>query len=215
MTATSFLSTANTFTHLTSLTPTSSSSSFCLKKHNVTQHLVCKASSSSVEHVTLSKRSFAMSISSVVLLSLAGRVNATPLEAEDDLELLEKVKQDRKKRLERQSIINSSVKEKGYLQEVVYKLSEVGQAIEKDDFNAASSVLGSDWISKANSAFGKLTESAEEKAEADAFNASISELKSSVSNKDVELAKLAFVSSAVAFEKWTTLTGLNGQLKGL
>lgn len=39
---------------------------------------------------------------------------AAPLEAEDDLELLEKVKKDRKKRLERQGVINSSTKEKGH-----------------------------------------------------------------------------------------------------
>ncbi|KAK9715196.1 hypothetical protein RND81_06G148900 [Saponaria officinalis] len=212
MASTSFLSTTNTFTHLPSNNPLSptTSSSLPLQKHNV---VVCKASSE--QHVSLSKRSLTLSLSSAVLLSIAGKVVAAPLEAEDDLELLEKVKQDRKKRLERQGIINSSAKEKGYLQEVVYKLSEVGQAIDSNDLNAASSVLGSDWIKKANTAFDKLTESAEEKAEVDSFNTSISQLISSVGNKDMESSKLAFVSSATAFENWTTLTGLNGQLKGL
>lgn len=38
---------------------------------------------------------------------------ALVLEAEDDLELLEKVKNDRKKRLERQGVINSSAAETG------------------------------------------------------------------------------------------------------
>jgi hypothetical protein len=38
---------------------------------------------------------------------------ALVLEAEDDLELLEKVKNDRKKRLERQGVINSSAAERG------------------------------------------------------------------------------------------------------
>ncbi|KAL9224449.1 hypothetical protein vseg_000478 [Gypsophila vaccaria] len=205
MASTSFLSTTNT-----SLSPTSSS--FTLQKHNVTQSVVCKAS---FEHVSVSKRGLALSLSSAILLSVAGKVVAAPLEAEDDLELLEKVKQDRKKRLERQGILNSSAKEKGYLQEVVYKLSEVGQAIESNDLNAANSVLGSDWIKKANSAFDKLSENAEEKAEADSFNASISQLISSVGNKDTESSKLAFVSSATAFENWTALTGLAGLLKGL
>lgn len=36
-----------------------------------------------------------------------------------------------------------------------------------------------------------------------------------VSKNDVEASKVAFVASASAFEKWTTLTGLDGQLKGL
>jgi hypothetical protein len=41
--------------------------------------------------------------------------NAAILEADDDEELLEKVKRDRKKRLERQAVISSANKEKGYI----------------------------------------------------------------------------------------------------
>ena len=67
----------------------------------------------------MSKRGFALSLSSALLLSFSGKTGgncgalAAVLEAEDDLELLEKVKQDRKKRIERQAIINSSKKETG------------------------------------------------------------------------------------------------------
>lgn len=141
------------------------------------------------------------------------------LEAEDDLELLEKVKEDRKKRIEKQGIINSSKQETGYLQALVFKLSEVGQAIDNNDLDTASSVLGTstdtDWLKKANSAFTKLTSSPEEKSEVDEFNSSISQLISSVAKKDMDSSKIAFVSSASAFEKWTALTGLNDRLKGL
>ncbi|XP_021741752.1 thylakoid lumenal 16.5 kDa protein, chloroplastic-like [Chenopodium quinoa] len=232
--ASAFLSTANTFHYLSSsnsLTPTSippSNSLFCLQKNKHFNLLVpfCKSESpilSSSSIPCLSKRSFALSLSSAFLLSLAGKAvpvaEAAPLEAEDDLELLEKVKKDRKKRLEKQGVINSSTKEKGYLQDVVYKLSEVGQAIDSNDLKAASSVLGAstdtDWIKKANSAFAKLSLGPEEKEEVDMFNTSISKLISSVAQKDVESSKIAFVSSASAFEKWTTLTGLDGVLKGL
>lgn len=49
----------------------------------------------------------------------------------------------------------------GYLQDLVYKLSKVGEAIEKNDLAAASSVLGrsteTDWVQKANQAFTKVT----------------------------------------------------------
>lgn len=41
--------------------------------------------------------------------------NAAILEADDDEELLEKVKKDRKKRLERQGVISSANKEKGFV----------------------------------------------------------------------------------------------------
>jgi hypothetical protein len=48
----------------------------------------------------------------------------------------------------------------GYLQDLVYKLSKVGQAIDKNDLSTASSVLGgstdTDWVRKANIAFTKV-----------------------------------------------------------
>ncbi|XP_078171289.1 chloroplast thylakoid lumen protein [Carex rostrata] len=144
---------------------------------------------------------------------------ALVLEAEDDLELLEKVKNDRKKRLERQGVINSSAAETGYLQDLVYKLSRVGLAIEKLDLSAASSVLGPstnvDWVQNVNKAFTKLSSSPEQKTEAGEFSSSLASLFSSVSKQDVEASKVAFVSSASALEKWIDLTGLNSQIKGL
>ncbi|VVB07017.1 unnamed protein product [Arabis nemorensis] len=145
--------------------------------------------------------------------------NAAILEADDDEELLEKVKQDRKKRIERQAVINSAVKEKGYLQELVYKLSKVGQAIENNDLPAAGLVLGkgtdTEWVKTVNSAFTKLSSSPEENTEVETFNSSLASLITSVNKNDIESSKLAFVSSASAFEKWTTLTGLLEQLKGI
>lgn len=50
----------------------------------------------------------------------------------------------------------------GYLQELVFKLSKVGQAIENNDLSAASSVLGpnakSDWVRNVNVALTKVSE---------------------------------------------------------
>ncbi|XP_020244163.1 thylakoid lumenal 16.5 kDa protein, chloroplastic [Asparagus officinalis] len=152
-------------------------------------------------------------------LSLSASSEAAILEADDDVELLEKVKKDREKRLQRQGVISSSNKETGYLQELVYKLSKVGQAIENSDFSTAASVLGqsteADWLQRANSAFTKLSSSPEAKAEVDMFNSSLATLISSVDKNDIESCRMAFVSSASALEKWVGLTGLIGQLKGL
>ncbi|KFK30856.1 hypothetical protein AALP_AA6G034100 [Arabis alpina] len=160
-------------------------------------------------------------MSSFLAIGLVGRrdANAAILEADDDEELLEKVKQDRKKRIERQAVLNSAVKEKGYLQELVYKLSKVGQAIENNDLPAAGLVLGkgtdTEWVKTVNSAFTKLSSTTEENTEVEAFNSSLASLITSVNKNDIESSKLAFVSSASAFEKWTTLTGLLEQLKGV
>lgn len=48
----------------------------------------------------------------------------------------------------------------GYLQDPVYKLSEVGQAIDKNDLSSASSVIGgstnTEGVKMANAAFTKV-----------------------------------------------------------
>lgn len=227
--ATAFLPTATTFlpSHLVS-SPSSSSSSpsvFCPYKHNAKRKLpICQAVSDSTPlSPNLTKRGLSICFITSFSFLFAGKgfsdANAAILEADDDEELLEKVKQDRKKRLERQGVISSSNKETGFLQDLVFKLSKVGQAIDNNDLSTASSVLGgstdTDWVKKANIAFTKLSSSPEEKTQVDTFNSSLASLISSVTRNDVDSSKLAFVSSASAFQKWTALTGLVGQLKGL
>ncbi|KAL3024568.1 hypothetical protein AAZX31_04G130800 [Glycine max] len=226
--AKNILSTSNPIL-LPSSSPSSSSSSFVKPIHVCSNPIIkstlkreltlCKATPHSP--IVVTKRGLSISFITSFVLSLAGKKNANAaiLEADDDEELLEKVKRDRKKRLEKQGVISSSKQETGYLQDLVYKLSAVGQALEKNDLSAAGSVLGgstdADWVQRANIAFNKLSSSSEEKTEVDAFNSSLASLISSVSKKDVESSKIAFVSSATAFEKWTSMTGLAAQLKGL
>ncbi|KAG5564425.1 hypothetical protein RHGRI_000568 [Rhododendron griersonianum] len=228
--ATVFLSTAKTF--LYSLSSSSSATrppQTQGQKPNARPQLpLCKAtvsdSAPNYKPQALTKRNLSLSLTTTLLFSIAGQgyysaSNAAILEADDDVELLERVKKDRQKRIERQGVISSSNKEKAYLQDLVYKLSKVGQAIENNDLSAAISVLGqntdADWVQKANLAFSKLSTSPEEKTEVETFNSSLASLISSVIRKDVDASKIAFTSSATAFEKWTALTGLVGQLKGL
>ncbi|KAG5130436.1 hypothetical protein JHK84_036833 [Glycine max] len=157
----------------------------------------------------LTKRGLSISFLTAFLVSLAGEdANAAILEADDDEERLEKVKRDRKKRLERQ----------GYLQDLVYKLSKVGKAIENSDLSTAASVFGSgtdtDWVQNANISLNKgilkmvATRSFVLTLVPDFYFLA-------VAGKDVESSKLAFVSSVSAFEKWSSLMGLVVQLKGL
>nr|KJB06283.1 hypothetical protein B456_001G043000 [Gossypium raimondii] len=171
--ATAFLSTANSFfpssiSPSTSSSCSSSSSSLgtalvYLNNQNVQRRTLCKAFNESPPPTpALTKRGFSLCfITSLVLAAGNGCSNAIAaiLEADDDEELLEKVKKDRKKRLERQGVISSSGQEKGYLQDVVYKLSEIGQAIDNNDLSTASSVLGgstdTEWVKNANVAFNK------------------------------------------------------------
>ncbi|KAL8037503.1 hypothetical protein ABFX02_11G043900 [Erythranthe guttata] len=238
--ATIFLSNAKVFLPSLPSTSSSSSSSTTSNLHTQTQLIVCKSEPSAI---VISRRTVSLTATAAFLLGtfsgskgFSGAAKAAILEAEDDEELLEKVKRDRKKRLEKQGVLKSSTKEAefvmdfylssdiattiaAYLQDLVYKLSKIGQAIEKNDLSTVSLVLGSgkdtEWIKKVNSALNKLSSSEEEKTEADAFSSSFASLFSSVSQNDIEASKLDFVASASAFEKWTVLSGLVGQLKGL
>ncbi|GJM97498.1 hypothetical protein PR202_ga14429 [Eleusine coracana subsp. coracana] len=162
-------------------------------------------------------------LASCVLAALAASFSplaarAAVLEEDDDIELLERVKEDRKKRLQKQGVISSSGTETGYLQDLIYKLSKVGQAIDKDDLPAAGSVLGSSsdaqWVQNVNVAFSKFSSSPEEKDMVDSFNSSLASLITSVNNRDAESSKSAFVSSATTLEKWIASAGLGSQLKG-
>jgi len=60
------------------------------------------------------------------VLSLSGKglfdAKAAIVEADDDVELLEKVKKDRKKRLEKQRVISSSTKETGNVHYFWYEI---------------------------------------------------------------------------------------------
>ena len=116
--ATAFLSSAST----------STSSSFLLKtkslvyyphNDNARRLLILSKAASESPHpsLVLTKRNLSISLVTSFVFTLAGKgssnSNAAILEADDDEELMEKVKKDRKKRLERQGVINSSNKETG------------------------------------------------------------------------------------------------------
>ncbi|KAH7290820.1 hypothetical protein KP509_30G065600 [Ceratopteris richardii] len=141
------------------------------------------------------------------------------LEADDDEELLEKVKEDRKKKIKRRGEINSFKEETAYLQAAVYQLSRTGQALDANDFSAASKLLGGSlsegWIANAEQALSKVSSSAEEQNEASVFSASLASLQTAVSKQDMDLCRSAFVESANALEKWSFMTGFADQLKGL
>lgn len=124
--ATVFLSTAKSF-----LYSLSSSSSVTRppqtqgQKPNARPQLpLCKAtvsdsiSAPNYKPQALTKRNLSLSLTTTLLFSIAGQgyysaSNAAILEADDDVELLERVKKDRQKRIERQGVISSSNKEKG------------------------------------------------------------------------------------------------------
>ncbi|XP_075489699.1 thylakoid lumenal 16.5 kDa protein, chloroplastic [Primulina tabacum] len=226
--STILLSNANNF--LPSLPSTSSSPFLPNSPYQVTRkrQIVCKAAADEESSIVLksppwSRRGISVTVvaATTLLFGYRGRseADAAILEAEDDQGLLDKVKNDRKKRLERQGVINSSDNETALLQDLIYKLSKVGQAIEKEDISVASKILGpgidTNWVQKVNFALNQLSSTGEEKVEIDNFNINLASLIASVDKNDIPTAKESFVAVANAFKKWTTLTGLAQKLKGL
>ncbi|EFJ27454.1 hypothetical protein SELMODRAFT_412250 [Selaginella moellendorffii] len=160
--------------------------------------------------------SSAAMLSLPLLEAILSRKAAALIEADDDEELLEKVKGDRQKRLEKRETLIGLKDETAYVQNAVYQMSKAGQAIEKDDFVEASNILGAaDWVSKTKEAFSKVSKNSEQQGQAEIFTSSLQTLQTAVSNKDGQSAKVAFFTSATALEKWTSLTGLTEQIKGL
>lgn len=115
--AAQFLSTADGF--LFKSLPSAIQSScylYPVKRSSRSRVSLCKAIDGAPR---LTKRDLSVCLVTSFVFSLGGReqpssvANAAVLEADDDVELLEKVKKDRKRRLDRQGIINSSKKETG------------------------------------------------------------------------------------------------------
>lgn len=141
------------------------------------------------------------------------------MEADDDDQLLEKVKEDRKRKIQKRGELNSYKDETASIQNAIYELSKAGQALDGNDFSGASKVLGQSldvaWIADAKTALSKVSSSREEESEVELFSSAISSLQSAVLKEDINSSKSAFVASAGALEKWSYLTGFAEQLKGL
>jgi len=140
------------------------------------------------------------------------------LENDDDDELLEKVKRDRKAKIEKRSSLGQYKGQEAMVQKAVYKLSSVGKAIDEGDYAAATLVLGAsmdtDWLKDLASATSTVSSSAAEKEAASTLTSSLASLQSAMLQDDGESAKKSFVVSAEALEKWSRLTGLFAELQG-
>lgn len=167
---------------------------------------------------TLSRRDL------VSLVSVASSVLFIPpsalalLEADEDEELLEKIKTGRKQKLSKRDGF-VSYNDEATVQKAVYRLSKAGQAIEGDDFEGAAQVLGSsleaDWAAEVISALDKAAANEEEKSVAAQFSSSLAYLQTAVSAADATSAKEAYVATGSALEAWAQLSGAAQGLKGL
>eukprot|EP00249_Psilotum_nudum_P027225 c34654_g1_i1 orf=655-1368(-) len=183
--------------------------------------LLCQARRDSGLCIERSRREMLTAGASVSLLSslFSGSAALGILEADDDEQLLERVKEDRRRKIQKRGELNAYKKEAASVQTAIFKLSKAGQALDVNDFLSASSLLGSsldiDWIEDVKVALSKLSSNDEERTAAKTFSSSLQSLQSAVLNQDLASSKTAFVASASALERWSALTGFAQQLKGL
>ncbi|KVH93818.1 hypothetical protein Ccrd_004118 [Cynara cardunculus var. scolymus] len=195
------------------------SSSTSMQKHIVKGTSVCKPVNKLPNYPPqVSKRSLSISLTSLFLLSSTGNphgANAAILEADDDLELMEKVKKDRKKRIEKQTVLNSSSKDKDYLQDVIYKLSKIGQAIENNDLPSAGSVLGqtldADWVKMANVALSKTPNAMTELQITEMFVSNKIHQKQTMLTERIGSTNTCYSIFISSQEGWASLTSTTGQ----
>eukprot|EP00850_Spirogloea_muscicola_P000402 SM000001S04804 [mRNA] locus=s1:2261449:2268312:- [translate_table: standard] len=151
-------------------------------------------------------------------LLAAGRAGAI-LEADDDEDLLERIKGERRGKIAKRQTLGEYKSEAASVQKAVYKLSRTGQALDEADYGTASRVLGAsldaDWVAELRAALAKVTSNDEEQKQAEEISSALGALQTAVLKDDVEGACSAFLASAGALEKWSSLTGLNLELQGL
>ncbi|CAI5969544.1 unnamed protein product [Closterium sp. NIES-65] len=168
------------------------------------------------ETADVSRRGFSMA---AVALLIAPAMAASPahalLEADDDTDLLERMKRERKEKIELRESRGTYKAEEADIQAAVYGLSKVGAALEAGNSSAAAAELSAGWVAKADAAISKISRSDAEKSLAADFQSAIAALQSAAGASDVKGAKKAFLAAASALESWAKTAALDGELLGL
>uniref|UniRef100_A0A383WCK5 Maintenance of Photosystem II under High light 2 C-terminal domain-containing protein n=1 Tax=Tetradesmus obliquus TaxID=3088 RepID=A0A383WCK5_TETOB len=146
---------------------------------------------------------------------------------EEDEELLERAKANRKQRLAAQKeTTRNFLKEEGVkdkqldaellpVQKAVFQLAKSGSQLEAGDLKGLSANLGSGWVGEFQRATSVLDASDAEKAKAAAVFDGISSLRDVANKGDLRGSKQQYVALVAALNDWASSTGLAADLKGL
>mmetsp|Transcript_36490 Transcript_36490/g.107768 ORF Transcript_36490/g.107768 Transcript_36490/m.107768 type:complete len:207 (-) Transcript_36490:100-720(-) len=161
---------------------------------------------------------------SLLAAPAASAVFAAPafalLPDEEDEELIEKAKANRKARLEqqrlttRQFMADEGLKNKELERELepvqrgVYELAKAGSQVQDGELKAAASTLGGDWLDAFARSAGRF-------GSPDAVVASIGDLKAATSKGDGKASKRAYVEVVDAVQAWAATASLTDRLQGL
>lgn len=139
---------------------------------------------------------------------------------DDDEELVEKAKANRKARLEQdrlavrkfmadEGLTNKELeKELALVQKGVFELAKTGSQVQSGDVKGAASTLSEPWVKAFTIGAGKFGYS-------DALVASVSELQETAVKGDAKAAKKAYVGVVDAVQAWANAASLSDKLRGL
>ena len=146
---------------------------------------------------------------------------------EEDEELVEKAKANRKSRLQQQRQTTreflsteglkdvSDAKDLAPVQQAVFKLAECGSKLETGDVKAASASLSGAWVNAFASASQGLSTTDGERDQAKQVSDALDALKAVAGKGDLKGTKKQFVAAVSSLEGWASGAGLASSLKGL
>ncbi|KAG2492614.1 hypothetical protein HYH03_009030 [Edaphochlamys debaryana] len=142
---------------------------------------------------------------------------------EDDDDLVEKAKANRRARLAQQKGVTSDFlreenlrdarleRELVPVQKAVYKLAKSGSQLEAGDLSGAASTLSESWVAE----LGTVATALSGADEAGKLTSAIRSVQSSAAAGDASGSKRQFVALVGSLQSWAASTGLAGGLKGL
>ncbi|GLC40988.1 hypothetical protein PLESTB_000954800 [Pleodorina starrii] len=142
---------------------------------------------------------------------------------EDDEDLVEKAKANRRARLAQQRGVTREFmtaenlkdarleQELVSVQKAVYKLSKSGSQLESGDLKAAASTLSESWVAE----FTAVASTISGTDAAGKLSSAIQDVKAAAAAGDSASSKRQFTSLVSDLQSWASATGLAGSLRGL
>lgn len=146
---------------------------------------------------------------------------------DEDEELIEKAKANRKARLaQQQTTTRAFLKDEGItdlklgkelvpVQQAVTNLAISGSQLDKGDLPALASTLSDDWVDEFSIAAKAVSKSEDSQVIVDQVMASLASLKSAAASGDVTASKKSYVEVVASLQSWATQAGVAPSLKGL
>ncbi|KAK9832099.1 hypothetical protein WJX81_006978 [Elliptochloris bilobata] len=166
--------------------------------------------------------------SQVAMLALLPALLTSPaaralIPDDDDEELIEKAKANRKARLASEKEVETEFKKSGgfaegevvVVQRAVNRLARSGEALAAGDLSTVAATVTGAWVSELEKVAAGLSTSDAARESVGAVLQGINRLGENAKSGALEDAKRSFVTSVSALQSWAETAGIAGELKGL